>query len=167
MIATPHRLDPRRLRDRVQRHLVALPSLLLPGPEPTTPEPPAPAPAGLRLTVHRRMCGAVVVVTVSGDLDADGARELGGRLGRILAGGSLTRLVVDLGRAGALSEAGVGALVEARDAGLDAGVPVRVVTRDDTTLDGCDVRIPTAPSVDAACAEAFPAGGTGTAVSDG
>jgi anti-anti-sigma regulatory factor len=156
MIATPHRPYTRRIRDRVQRHLVALPSLKLPG-----FDPDAVGPGGCRLTVHRRMCGAVVAVTVDGDLDRDGARELDGRLQLILAAGSLARLVVDLSRVGLLSDEGVHALVRARDAGLAGGIPVRVVTGNGAAgavLDLCDVHIPTAPDVDTACAEVFPTG---------
>jgi anti-anti-sigma regulatory factor len=172
MVTTPHRPYTRRIRDRVQRHLVALPSLKLPGSDPDAIDPDVldpdvldpdlAGPSGCRLTVHRRMCGAVVVVTVHGDLVGDGARELGGRLQRILTGGSLARLVVDLGRVGQLSDAGVRALVRARDAGLAGGIPVRVVTpagAAGAVLDRCDVHIPTAPDVDAACAEVFPSSG--------
>lgn len=160
----PHWLSTRKIYDRVQRHLVALPTIRMPLNPLSVADPAADLESigmgGCRLSVSRRMCEAVVVVTVDGDVDADGSRELDRKLQGILAAANLSRLVIDLSRVSFLSDAGVRALMRAQHAGRAAGIPLRVVTADGAAgavLDMCDFRsrIPTAPDVDTACAEVF------------
>jgi anti-anti-sigma factor len=115
---------------------------------------------GYRLSVSRRTCEAVVVLTVDGDVDTDGSRELDHKLQRILAAGNLCRLVIDLRRVGLLSDAGIRALLRAQDTGRATGIPLRVVTGDGAAgavLDMFDARsrIPTTSDVDTACVGVF------------
>jgi anti-anti-sigma factor len=158
----------RRLYDTVQRHLVGLPTIRLPltplGATDTDAALESIGMGGCRLSVSRRMCEAVVVVTVDGDVTAEGSRELDHKLQRILAAGNLSRLVIDLSRVGFLSDAGVRTLIRAHNTGRLLRIPLRVVTGDGAAgavLDMCDFRsrIPTSPDVDTACTEIFKPGG--------
>jgi anti-anti-sigma factor len=102
----------------------------------------------------------VVVVAVHGGLDIDGSAAVDHRLQQTLAAGKLSCLVIDLTRVSDLDEYGVRTLLRAVDAARTTGIQLRVVTGDGAALRGLDehgVRplLPTAPSVDSACSEAF------------
>ncbi len=68
----------------------------------------------------------VALVRASGEIDASGAAGLGRELDRALDAGATT-LIVDLARAGAVSTAGMNALLAARQRVLAAGGGVGVV----------------------------------------
>jgi anti-anti-sigma factor len=73
------------------------------------------------------MCGAVLVVTVVGTVDAMTARSLDDRLQVILRRGNLCRLVIDLSRVELLRAAGLHCLMRAQDAGNERGIQIRLV----------------------------------------
>lgn len=125
---------------------------------PTTEEtsPEIYAPGGFSVTLSRRMCGAVLVVTVSGSVDQLNAPTLDDRLQGLLELGNLRRLVIDLSRVDSFSAAGPRCLVRAGESGKERGIQVRVVSGDDVVrraIDACDhLDLPPAISaVDDAC----------------
>jgi anti-anti-sigma factor len=153
------------LYDTVQRRLVSLPAIRMPAWLEDSPAHPRVDPAATGagvcgLSVSRRACEAVVVVTVRGRMDIDGAASVDHRLQQILAVGNLGCLVVDLSRVTHLDDYGVRTLLRAGDAARTTGTPLRVVTGDGAALEGLDQRgvrplLPTAPDVDSACSEVF------------
>lgn len=160
-----------RLYDSVQRRLVSLPAIRMPAWFEDAQEYPSPAPAesaggtetgggACVVSVARRACEAVVVVTVRGRMDIDGSATVDHRVQRILADGNLSRLVVDLSQVSHLDDYGVRTLLRAADAARTAGIGLRMVTGHGPALEGLDERglgpsLPTAPDVDSACSEVF------------
>lgn len=170
----PHTAGPQRLirryasgklYDTVQRRLVSLPAIRMPGrldeaPAHPTVDTATTAADHCRLSLSRRACEAVVVVRVHGRMDVDGSATVDHRLQRILAEGNLTRLVVDLSDVGHLDDYGVRALLRAGDAARTTGTQLRIVTGSGAALRALDERgvrplLPIAPDVDGACSEVF------------
>jgi len=155
-----------RLYDTVHRRLVSLPAIRMPAwlddapghPSPdTSAEPPATGAGDCAMSVSRRACEAVVVVTVHGRMDIDGCAAVDHRLQSILAAGNLSRLVLDLSRLRHLDDFGVRAVLRAADAARATGIGLRIVTGDGAARQALDERaaltlLPTAPDVDTACA---------------
>jgi anti-anti-sigma factor len=140
--------------------VIRIPSWLEDAPAQPSGTPVATGAAQCTLSVSRRACEVVVVVTVHGQLDIDGSATLDHRLQQILAAGDLSRLVVDLSRVSGLDDYGVRALLRAGDAARTSGTQLRVVIGDGAAWESLDERgvrplLPTAPDVDSACAEVF------------
>lgn len=157
-----------RLYDTVHRRLVSLPAIRMPAwleesPAHACPEPsasPVSGTAGCTVSVSRRACEAVAVVTVRGRMDIDGSATVDQRLQRILADGNLHRLVVDLNQVSHLDDHGVRTLLRTAAAARTTGTGLSVVPGHGAAAECLDERgvlplLPTAPDVDTACSGVF------------
>jgi anti-anti-sigma factor len=117
---------------------------------------PAHATGCCSITFSRRMCGAVLVVTVVGTIDVTNAPRFDDRLQEILRAGNLYGLVIDLSRVELLRAAGLQCLVRAQDTGDKRGIQIRLVLGEGVAKRVIEVRgnrgLPrTSPLVDDAC----------------
>lgn len=108
----------------------------------------------VELDISRRTVGDYPVLAVSGEVDVSSAPALRAALDELFAAGSST-VVVDLTEVGFLDSTGLGALVSARSAAVDAGGALPVVCDHERILKlfaitGLDGVFDLYPSVDAA-----------------
>jgi len=90
---------------------------------------PAPSRASRRFSVavHRRMCGAVLVMAVTGTVGVAAAPEFEDRLRRRVRSGRFRRLVIDLSGVGFISAEALSALVRVVEAAACLDRQVRIV----------------------------------------
>jgi anti-sigma B factor antagonist len=87
----------------------------------------------MELDISRRTVGDYPVVAVSGEVDVSSAPALRSALEELLAAGSVT-IVVDFREVGFLDSTGLGALVTARSAAVDAGGALPIVCEHERIL---------------------------------
>jgi anti-anti-sigma factor len=81
-----------------------------------------------RISVSRRMCEAVVVISVAGRLDISQVGHLDHKIQRVLATGNLHRLVIDLSKVTFICRGALSTLGRAQDIAFRKGIELRFVT---------------------------------------